>query len=72
MILYVVIPHHGGYAGEANIINHWNELEEAAISVGYNTWRHPLQTVRDALDANIGLDNVHITNVERNDYVKRI
>lgn len=70
--LYVVIPHHGGYAGDATIINHWNELEEAAISVGYNTWRHPLRTVRDALDANIGLDNVHITNVEHNDYVKRI
>lgn len=70
--LYAVIPHHGGEAGDANRITMWNDLEEAAISVGYNQWDHPLQDVRDALQARIGMQNVHITEEENRDYIKRI
>lgn len=68
--LYVVMPHHGGEAGETDRILGWNNLSEAAISVGKNQWNHPLKAVTDALDKKIGINKVHNTIKANQDYYK--
>lgn len=69
---YMVIPHHGGYAGNTHDIPLWVNLDEVAISVGNNPWHHPLGYIVTEFDTLVGAANVYNTHATGNDYSKTI
>lgn len=68
---YVVIPHHGGNAGDEKIINRWSGMTEAIISVGDNPWGHPLPKITEILNGVIPR-GVYVTRIARKDYTKTL
>ena len=47
---YLIVPHHGGKAGDFVYNPHSNlKLTQAIISVGKNTYKHPLESIIDTL-----------------------
>ena len=71
---YLVVPHHGGNAGDVNLVCKWNNCEQAIISAGENQWGHPLKDNVRTINNKFSL-NTHITKnkaCKRNycDYVK--
>jgi len=69
---YMVIPHHGGYAGDSSIISSFFNLNEVAISVGNNPWHHPLGHIVNEFNTLVGPSNVRITQTTAIDYTKTI
>lgn len=69
---YMVVPHHGGYAGSTNDILGWLNLNEVAISVGDNPWKHPLDNIVTEFETRVGVGNVHITFNTGNNYHQTI
>ena len=68
--MFLVVPHHGGNAGDHRKIHNWVNLKVAIISNGYNQWNHPLGHIIKEFKS---FNGVQIFRTDNNaDYIKNI